>query len=210
MEFGKYVTNHWRELLAGWKGSSPTHNQAELVMNVAESLSPAEYVRFLSQLVDLCETGRIKISELWYAIAGNGKKEGFVAFNYQNPDLQAILVRCEKLAAARHDQQRVAHYADMRAGKLRDDALDMAGLQSRRKLETLPVNVLPPSERDSTHGTGTLNSGAATLTQPPTLLSDPSSTLGTTEPLAWALIAITLTGLLFLAIRVQVRRRTRN
>jgi hypothetical protein len=137
-EFGIYVTNHWLELLAGWKGSSPTLNQVYLVISEAESLSPAEYVRFLSRLVDLCEAGRIDSDKLGFAIHGEGKKEGFVAFNYQNPDLQAMMVRCERLAAAKHDKQQGDYFADIRSGKMKSESLNWADSQAGRKMETLP------------------------------------------------------------------------
>lgn len=141
VKFGKYICEHWSELLDSY---APNYNNNSkdnktLTINVicyaAEDLPPIQYLDFLGKILDMGESGRFPLENASSLLDGRLKKYHFLEVNWQHPRVQAILKRAIKLFA--NDKAAAEAFEATAKGRLADTYRD--GLSEGAPYpETLP------------------------------------------------------------------------
>jgi len=130
-EFTSYITRNWKSIIkhldslpisnATFLDDSGPRNYAVFIFGAAcEWLPPQEYVDFLEQWVTLSEKNEIPYQALHDAVVGVSKKNYFVAVNWEDPRIKAILRR---VIAATPDEDKDAKvmYKECLSGRLADN-----------------------------------------------------------------------------------------
>lgn len=105
-KFVSFLTSNWRPLLASWNTTPPSPQQAALVASAAEAFSGPEYLAYLNVMLDHRQQGRVNEMVIATSMSGMGQKMGFVASNFQHPDVQNLVARYRSLASGNPDQVR--------------------------------------------------------------------------------------------------------
>lgn len=96
-EFTSWLTANWSAVLAEIDTVAPDERRQTVIIAGAEFLSGANYVSFLSGLLDKYEAGKVKKAALIGAMSPGGKKYGFLEFNYQHPSVRTLCERAKSL-----------------------------------------------------------------------------------------------------------------
>lgn len=146
-EFTSYITHNWKSIIenldtlpvtnAKFLDDSGPRNYAISIFGAAcEWLPPQEYVDFLEKWVALSEKGEIPYQALHDAVVGVSKKNYFVAANWEDPRIKAILRR---VIAATPDEEKDAKimYRECLSGRLADNYM------VNKEDDTPPPETLP-------------------------------------------------------------------
>lgn len=105
-EFAAFFKTNWKSMLNLWEVTPPSPRQAALIRAAAEGLSGREYLDFLSSFLSHYEQGRVNKNVVGMAMTGMGQQMGFVASNFQHPEVQTLVRRYRSLVVADPDQLR--------------------------------------------------------------------------------------------------------
>jgi hypothetical protein len=93
IQFTDYVKANWAAILATIDTIAPDERRQRVIASGAEFLPGSDYLNFLSGLLDKYQANKVKKAVAVEAIMADGKKSGFLAYNYQN---QAVRNLCER------------------------------------------------------------------------------------------------------------------
>jgi hypothetical protein len=104
-KLGEYICANWRSILKEYKSLSliktdSIHGLHHLIMAYAcEELPPFEYLDFLDEMLNVIEQMKVNNEPLDYAnllFYGRGRKDSFLAVNWEHPRVKKILQRAIK------------------------------------------------------------------------------------------------------------------
>lgn len=93
-EFTTWLTANWSAVLSDIETVAPDERRQKVVVAGAEFLSSTDYVSFLSGWLDKYQAGKVTKAAAIGAILADGKKSGFLAFNYQH---QTVINLCNQV-----------------------------------------------------------------------------------------------------------------
>lgn len=135
-EFANWLTSNWSAVLADIDTVAPNERLQRVIVAGAEFLSGANYISFLSGLLDNYEAQKVKKAVAIDALSPGGKKYGFLAFNYQHPTVQALCNRAKTLFANNAELQSLMN--DVLSGEQGKQAGAALAMENLPEPETLP------------------------------------------------------------------------
>jgi len=96
LAFHRFVADDWKRALTLLENDAPDLRRQNLIVVVAEVLPAQDYVLFLNGVCDLIESGKLKMPSWCFGI-GSFIKQGFLAYNYDQPEVAALINRIEAL-----------------------------------------------------------------------------------------------------------------
>jgi hypothetical protein len=93
IQFTDYVKANWAAILASIDTIAPDERRQRVIAAGAEFLAGSDYLTFLSGLLDKYQANKVKKAVAVEAMMADGKKAGFLAYNYQN---QVVRNLCER------------------------------------------------------------------------------------------------------------------
>jgi len=124
-----YVAEDWRRASTLLEMEGLDFWQQCMIIIAAEYLQPKDYVRFLNGVCDLTESGKLEITRWGYFVlcAACGK-DGFLDYNYDNPEVLAVINRLEALfktqAPEQWEKQWKDYFSKMKSGKLKKGIIE--------------------------------------------------------------------------------------
>jgi hypothetical protein len=124
-EFVRYVRGNWRYILANLSAIAPDLRRQCLIMAAAESLPPSDYLDFLNTLCDSVASDKTSQFEVDSIQDGDAQKEGFLAYNYDNPRVALVIRKIQGLEIAKrpNDADTRKYFAEMESGELKENAV---------------------------------------------------------------------------------------
>ena len=100
LSFARYVVGNWQQLLTTIGTDAPDVRRQNLIVVAAEFLPPHDYVSFVSGICDLNASGKIKLGTFKTILNAKMFKNGFLAFNYDKPEVAAVITKLETILQA--------------------------------------------------------------------------------------------------------------
>jgi len=124
-DFVRYVGENWKAILGDFSEIAPDARRQHLITAAAESLAPSDYVDFLDGICDLKANGKVPGIDVDSIVDGSVQKEGFLAYNYDDPRVAAVVRKIEALAKAKrpNNADDVAYFAQLESGKMKQNLI---------------------------------------------------------------------------------------
>ena len=161
----------WRQVLTNYSAEVPTQREQAILVEVAETLPPTEYLAYLSALLDQFKSGAVPQNIVESALGGQSNKLGFIAFNFSEQAVQSLIIKAQSMLPK--DSALQAFLSEAKAGKLLHEAImqrETAGLLAPESLSsdngvtpTLQSTQLPTANKEHEAKPST-----ATLSEEPT------------------------------------------
>jgi hypothetical protein len=97
--FIEFVRRNWSAILNDLDAVAPDEKRQLLIISAAESLSPTDYMTFLSALLDKFQSNKVKKAVAIAALSPGAKKYGFLAFNYKHTSVKNLCNRAKEVFA---------------------------------------------------------------------------------------------------------------
>ena len=149
--FVQYVCEHWKPILGDFSKIAPDSRRQYLIVASSESLSPSDYVDFLNTLCDLVVSRGIPQFNIDSIADGDTQKHGFLACNYDNPRVAAVIRKLEALSIAKrpNDPEEKEFFAQMKSGKMKQDLVKHWQHVGERMPERLVSNKIQTPQPNS-------------------------------------------------------------
>ena len=193
----KWFTENWPDIIKNYKTVVVTQKDRGALLEIAEALTPTEYIAYLNHLLDEVLSENVPESVAESAITGSSLKDGFLAFNYAEPAIQDILRKAQKVLNPNSPLQSLIR--DMQAGKLHR----MVVMQREMNHQSMPERLEANSQQKSVLNTPI--SDARLLSKERSPEAKPAT--ASEEPLTstpWSAIAVLIvaaTGLMWLLVK---------
>ena len=89
----EWIQRDWRMVFDNLNAVFPARREQAIAIELAETLPPRTYVEFVNLVLDRLPTGTINEDIVESVLIGSSVKHGFLAYNYDHPDVQAIYHR---------------------------------------------------------------------------------------------------------------------
>ena len=160
-----WFRSSWPQLLKAYQSVVPSRKEQVVWIEVAEMLSPQDYMAYLNQMLDAYAAGSVPLDVVESALPGGRyAKQGFLAYNYDAPAVQSFYARAQRSLPATSSVQ--SSLSDGKAGKLKKEAIMSREMNRMPKHESLAdaenatlrsadgSPILTPSQRQGSSNTG--------------------------------------------------------
>ena len=113
----RYIVQNWRQMLTDIEQVAPDARRQNLIVVGAEFLPPREYVEFVTAVCALKESSRVTLSPIKTIAAARMFKDGFLAFNYDKPEVTPVLTKLETLLKNDDSRNWTDYFAAIRSGQ---------------------------------------------------------------------------------------------
>ena len=176
-EFVQYFCAHWRDIVANCASIAPDKRRQNLIAAAAEALPPDDYVNFLNGLSDSIASGKTPSFDIYAITDGVREKQGFLAYNYDNPRVAIVIQKLEALCIARrpNDPDVKKAWGEMKSGQakikiaeyMRENGQHMPELLVETRSPAPQANHLPPTTGPNhINSSATPNAEAVSATRP--------------------------------------------
>ena len=111
-----YVAENWQRALVLLERGAPNRRQQDLIVVAAEFLSARDYVRFLNEACGLIESGKIEMPK-WCFGHGSLIKVDFLGYNYDQPEVAAVINRIESLYQTHGSEKWDDYFSRVKSGE---------------------------------------------------------------------------------------------
>jgi len=122
LAFLRFVAENWQQALSLLEGNAPDLRRQYLIVVAAEYLPPQDYVRFRNGVCDLMESGKLKMPG-WTFYCGSFIKQGFLAYNYDQPEVAALINRIETICKAQEPGQWDKYFSEVKSGEAKKNLM---------------------------------------------------------------------------------------
>ena len=117
LAFHRFVAEDWKRALALLEKDAPDLRRQSLILVAAQYLQPKDYVHFLNGTCALMESGKLKI-EGWAFCYRDRYKRGFLEYNYDQPEVAAVIDRMMTIYQAQEPEGPWEKYfSDIKSGE---------------------------------------------------------------------------------------------
>jgi hypothetical protein len=135
--FTTWLTANWAAVLADIETVAPDERRQKVIGSGAEFLPSTDYVSFLSGWLDKYQAGKVTKPAAINAVLADGKKSGFLAFNYQH---QTVINLCNRVKSIFTNESAVQQSMnEVLSGAQRRQAALAAFNEGRPEPEILPA-----------------------------------------------------------------------
>jgi len=136
-EFTNYMTSNWVQVLDNFDAVAPTIRKKLVILAACEALSPTDYLAFLEKLARLSQAPGFDV-KVWNGVISPTKlKEGFLAYNYQNPRVSAVINRI--VATIPADDPHRPEIQKIVNGQAKQDFLDYNAAYNKGNVDTIAL-----------------------------------------------------------------------
>ncbi len=146
-DFARSVVMNWPEVLNSVESLAPDLRRQALVVVAAEFLPPKDYVQFVNRISDLKTSSRISIEALHFVLWARMTKDGFLAFNYDQPDVAAAISKLERHVMANAPNDWRDYFADIKSGKMKQRLIEKRNREGDKLPESMSVVESEPYRR---------------------------------------------------------------
>ena len=114
--FLRYVVENRQKTLTLLEKDAPDFRRQNLILVVTGFLSARDYVLFLNRVCDLIESEKIKITG-GLLFQTSFIKEGFLAYNYDQPEVASLNSRLEAIYKVQEPGQWDEYFANVKSGE---------------------------------------------------------------------------------------------
>lgn len=119
MDFVRSVTSNWRDILQELPTLATDGRKQSLVIVAAEFLPPPDYIEFINQLCVLRAQNKLVPEALRFVLWANMGKSGFLAYNFDQPQLASALHSLENQMTRDYPNDWRDFFADIKSGKMK-------------------------------------------------------------------------------------------
>jgi len=113
--FSLYLADNWQRALTLLENDAPNRRQQNLIVVAAEAMPAQDYVRFLNGVCGFIESGKLELPG-WSFGFGSDLKEGFLAYNYDQPEVVALINRLEAIYKAKEPGKWDEYLSSIKSG----------------------------------------------------------------------------------------------
>lgn len=139
MDFARSVVMNWQEVLNSMESLAPDLRRQALVVVSAEFLPPKDYVQFVSRISDLKASNQISVEALHFVLWARMAKDGFLAFNYDQPDVAAAISKLESAVMTNAPNDWRDFFADLKSGKMKQRVIERRNREGDKLPESMSV-----------------------------------------------------------------------
>lgn len=147
MDFARSVVMNWREVLNSTETLVPDLRRQALFVVAAEFLPPKEYVQLVDQIGDLKASDHISIEALHFVLWARMAKNGFLAFNYDHPDVASAISKLEKHVMMNEPNDWRDFFSDLKSGKMKQHLIEKRNREGDKLPELMSVIESEPYRR---------------------------------------------------------------
>lgn len=136
-DFIRSVTANWRAVLDSTPQIAPECWQQAVIVVAGEFLPPPEYLAFVNTLCELREHGRLAPDTLSSVLWASMVKSGFLAYNYDHPNVIPIIARLETQMLKDHPEGWKEFFDDLKSGKIKGHVIE----QRKRNGDPMPESI---------------------------------------------------------------------
>jgi len=138
-EFVRYVCAHWRDIVANCGSIAPDKRRQNLIAAAAEALPPTDYVDFLNSVCDSITSGKTPSFDIYAITDGVREKEGFLAYNYDDPRVAEVIRKLEAICIAKrpNDPNEKNLWTAEKSGKAKQNVIEYMKENGRRMPQEL-------------------------------------------------------------------------
>jgi hypothetical protein len=96
----RYFVTNWREMPSQIVQIAPDTRRQRLILVSAEFLPPRDYLAFVSEVLALGDSSKIATTSVAGIASAGMFKDGFLAFNYDKPEVASVIQRLESILVA--------------------------------------------------------------------------------------------------------------
>jgi hypothetical protein len=116
LAFQLFVADDWKRALTLLENDAPDLRRQNLITVAAEVLPAQDYVRFLNGVCVLMESGKLKMPG-WSFCVGSFIKQDFLAYNYDQPEVFALINRIEAIYKIQEQGKWDKYFYDIKSGE---------------------------------------------------------------------------------------------
>lgn len=205
LDFVRSVTANWREVLQAAPTLAPDGRQQSLLVVAGEFLPPKEYLNFIGVLCDLRSQNRLAPESLRFILWASMAKSGFLAYNFDHPDVIAAVARLKKQIDLDYPNDWKDFFDDLKSGKMKARLIE----RRTRDGDKMPENVETYDETTyhQLQG-GSVKADAKLLVQRPI---EAVTSLASTNRTRWsmivALVAVIGAAIGLIVLLLKIKRR---
>lgn len=126
----------WQQVLANYVAEAPTLREQAILVEVAETLPPSDYLAYLSALLDQFKAGAVPQNIVESALSGRSTKLGFIAYNFSDQSIQSLILKAQSTLPK--DSALQGFLSEAKAGNLRHEAILQRETAGMSMPETFP------------------------------------------------------------------------
>lgn len=140
LAFQIFVAENWKQALTLLETGSLDRRQRDLIVVVAEVLPAQDYVQFLNGVCDLIESEKLKEMPDWNFGFGSYIKDGFLDYNYDHPEVAALINRLEALYKIHKPEQWESCFSGLKSGEAKKSLVKERTMYGDPMPETYKAN----------------------------------------------------------------------
>jgi len=125
LAFLRFVAGDWKRALTLLEYHAPDRRQRSLIVVAAECMPARDYVRFLNGVCDLIESKKLKEIPGWSFGLGSFLKESFLEYNYDQPEVAALIDRIEAIYKIYEPEKWGNYFSAIKSGDAKKDHVRM-------------------------------------------------------------------------------------
>jgi len=141
--FIRFVAENWEQALTLLSNDMSDSRGQGLIIVAAEYLPPWDYVRFLNGACDLMEAGKLKVEGCFFCLRDRGKN-GFLEYNYDVPEVAAVINRIETIYKAQEPGQWDGYFSEIKSGERKKFVIEYFTREGWPMPETYKANSNEP------------------------------------------------------------------
>ena len=134
-----YVAEDWRRALTLLEKIASDRRQQSMITVAAEFLPARDYVRFLNGTCDLISSGKIEMPG-WGFGCGSFIKQGFLGYNYDQPEVATVINRLEVIYKAQKPEDWNEYFSSVKSGENKKETVKLLTAYGDPMPETYKAN----------------------------------------------------------------------
>jgi hypothetical protein len=147
LDFARAVVANWKDVLINSRTVAPDLRRQALIIVAAEFLPPKDYVAFVNSVGAPNSPSHVSDEAVRFVLWARMAKAGFLAFNYDHPDVAGVIATLERrlMASAPNDWR--DFFLDLKSGTMKQRLVDRRVREGDKLPESISVRVSEPYRR---------------------------------------------------------------
>lgn len=208
LDFVRAVVADWRQTLQALPSIAPDTRRQTLLIVSGEFLPPKDYVAFIDDLCELRSRNKLTSESLRSILWAEMPKAGFLAFNFDQPEVSAVVAKLEALVTRDFPNDWRDFFAELKSGKMKEHVIDRRNREGGRLPESFATSESEPYQQLMG---GSVKADMKLLAKSPI---EAVTSLASTNRSRWSMIVavILMLGAIvaLVAIMLRIRRRVKR
>jgi len=144
MDFAREVTANWKLILNELPTIAPDPRRQSLLVVASEFLPPKDYVAFVDALCELRSKNQLTPEGLRRVLWAEMPKAGFLAFNFDQPEVSATVAKLEALVNRDFPNEWHDFFKELKSGKMKEHVIERSNREGGRLPELFATSESEP------------------------------------------------------------------